>query len=357
MTTHTEPEPANALVNTTPQQQVTVRIPGDVVNRATAELPDNQRSAIRRLHAYYTENNLSLEETAKLIGYGSGAIVGLIFRGKYDARLDSAVHEIESFFDLLDRRAEGRKLSFITTTLTKRLWDICDAALEFQRIAFIYGDQQIGKTEALLAYRDAHNHGSTIYVRMPTGGALGSFLRELARALRIGENLSNTRLRERIKLAFDDRMLLIVDETHLAIKESGRSQRSVESIDFVREIFDERKCGVVLCSTNVFRDAMESGPVYKILRQTRRRRLCALQLPNVPTRTDLNTFAAAYGLPPSQAAAHALEKKMVEEEALGMWLTLLRMGAKLAAKRKQEMSWDHVLAAHAALTMLEGQKF
>lgn len=330
-----------------------VRIPGDVVNKATAELVDNQRGAIRRWHAHYIEHDLTLEEAGRLIGL-SGAVASLVFRGRYEARLDNVVKEIESFFDLHDKRAQGRKLTFIETDLTRKIWRVCDAAVEFQRIAFIFGDQQIGKTEALTAYRDSHNHGSTIYVRMPTGGGLLDFLTGLARKLRISENLSTTKLRERILAAFDDRMLLIVDEAHQCIPEGYTSSRSTRAIEFVREVFDESKCGLVICATNVFRDAMVSGAVHKILRQTKRRRLCALQLPNSPPQADLNAFAAAYELPPSEGAARALEKQMVEEEALGMWLTLLRMGAKVAAQRKQPLAWSHVLSAHAGLRKLEG---
>jgi hypothetical protein len=192
---------------------------------------------------------------------------------------------------------------------------------------------------------------------MPTGGQMSSFLIAMARELHIGESLSITRMRERIKGMFDDRMLLIVDEAHACIKAESRSQSAVQTIDFVREIFDEKECGLVICATNIFRDAMEGGPMHKVLRQSKRRRLCSLQLPNEPTRADLNTFAAAYKLPPSQGAAMALEKQMVEDEALGMWLTLLRMGAKLAAQRKQKMDWGHVLAARAGVQELEGHKF
>jgi DNA transposition AAA+ family ATPase len=251
----------------------------------------------------------------------------------------------------------GHKLRFIPTELTAKIWKVCDAAREFQKIAFIFGDQQIGKTEALKAYRDthAHHHGPTIYVRVPAGGALGSFLLALARPLRIGENLPATRLRERIKAACADRLLLIVDEAHTCIKEAGRSQNSVQTIDYLREIFDETQCGLVICSTNIFRDAMDRGPVEKILRQTRRRRLCALQLPNVPARADLNTFAAAYGLPPAAGPARDLETRLIQTEALGMWLTLLRMGAKIATQRKTRLKWEHVLTAHAGLQQMAGQ--
>ncbi len=334
------------------QHYVYSRISGDIVNKATADLPDNQRSAIRRLHAHYMENNFSLGDIAKLVDF-SDATISLIFRGRYDGSLENVVEKINKFFKLQDERSQSRRLPFIKTKMTERIWHVCDSALEFQKIAFIFGDQQIGKTEALKAYRDDHNHGSTIYVRMPTGGALCNFTLELARVLRIGENYSVNRTRERIKAAFDDRMLLIVDEAHACIKEHGRSQRSVETIDFIREIFDETQCGVVICATNVFRDAMDTGALHKILRQIKRRRLCSLQLPNAPTQNDLNAFAAAYGLPPSSGEARALEKRMIEDEALGMWLTLLRMGAKIASTRKEKMSWNQVRLAEEGLQDLE----
>jgi hypothetical protein len=109
----------------------------------------------------------------------------------------------------------------------------------------------------------------------------------------------------------------------------------------------------VLCGTNVFRDAMEKGAVERILRQLKRRRLCTLQLPHVPCQRDLNTFAAAYGLPPSSGTARDLERQMVESEALGMWLTLLRMAAKNAAQHKQTMTWGHVNTARQVLRHLE----
>lgn len=342
---------SNAVTAMTASRQI---IPGDVVNKATADLPNAQRSAIRRWHTYYVENAMTLKEAGTLIGV-SDATASLIFRGKYEAKLDGVVSEIERFFELHDKRSQGRKLQFIPTTLTKKIWDVCDLAVEFQRIAFIFGDQQIGKSEALVAYKEAHNHGNTIYLEVPTGGALTHFITKLAEIFKISSQTRKADLRRRIIESFDDRMLLIVDEAHRCIPDGGKSHLPIQTVEFIREIFNERKCGVVLCATNVFRDAMEKGSVEKILRQTKRRRLCALQLPNSPTQEDLNTFAGAYGLPPSKGQARELEAKMIDAEALGMWLMLLRMASKLAAKRKQTMDWSHVLSAHDGLMKLEGK--
>jgi hypothetical protein len=344
----TAPPIPNSLVA---MQEARQRIPGDIVNKATQDLPDNQRSSLRRFHAYYVEHDLSIQEAAKLIEVSSSTI-SLVFHGRYGAKLDNIVAAINSFFDLLDKRSQSRKLNFIPTKLTKLIWATCDTALEFQKVGFLFSDSQIGKSEALKAYQATHNHGSTIYVEVPTGGCLSDFLVSLAEKLRISPCQRIPLLRRHIINAFDSRMLLIVDEAHRTVDDSA-SSKAIRTIEFIREIFNASQCAVVICATNAFRDAMEKGSLEKILRQLKRRRVLSPQLGPVPSRDDLNTFAAAYGLPPSSGEARKLETEMVENEALGMWLTLLRMGCKIAAQKKARMDWAHVLSAHKGQQALE----
>ncbi|MCX8156177.1 MAG: ATP-binding protein [Verrucomicrobiae bacterium] len=326
------------------------RVPGDIVNRSTSDLPDEQRSLIRWLHAHAAENDLSIDDLAKLVRYDASTL-HRVFHGKYDGNLSRVCDEIKAFKALHEERNKGRRLGFIETALARKIWRVCDAALEFQRIAVIIGDSQTGKTAALERYREDHNHGSTIYVRCPTSGTLRLFLDEMARAMRISPNLVKHDLMERLLRSFDDRMLLIVDEIHQCCY--GRADSALRTIEFIREIHDRTKCGVVLCGTSVFDEEMESGRFSRILAQTKRRRLCKLMLPNSPSAEDLNAFAAAYGLPPATGQHAKLQADIIRTEALGMWLCILRMAAKIAAKRKEKMNWDHVSAAHAGLRSLE----
>ncbi len=327
------------------------RLAGDVVNKATADLPDADRSAIRWLHAFATERDLSMQELGQLIRYDASTVYRVL-TGKYEGSLHNVVGEINSVRRLEEERRQGRKLDFVHTTLTKRIWKVCDAAVEYQRIAFIFGDTQTGKTTALMRYRDEHNHGNTIYVRMPAGGAMLSLLESLAVALRMSAQSSARDMRLRILGAFDARMLLIVDEVHQCVM--TKSDRAVRSMEFLRELHDTTGCGVVLCGTNVFRDEMETGRLAGVLKQCKRRRLVTLQLPSQPTPADLATFAKAYELPPADGEALRLQTDVIRDEALGMWLTLLRMSSKIASKRGQKMEWRHVCIAHAGLRELEG---
>lgn len=328
------------------------KIPGDVVNRATADLPDDQRSSIRWLHAHAADNDLNLAEVGKLIRYDESTM-HRVFNGKYEGNMANICREITAFKELYEERAKGRKLDFTETRLTRRIWKLCAAALEYQRICYIFGETQTGKTTALIHYRNSHNHGETIYVRMPTGGHMVHFLEAMAVALRMSPQQREKELRRRIIEAIDDRMLLIVDEAHQCLSGTGESGRALRPLEFIREIHDLTGCGVVICGTNVFRDEMDRGKHAGILKQCKRRRLIALQLSPTPTNEDLATFAAAYGLKPAEGEYLKLQTEVIREEALGMWLTLLRMGAKLAVKQNKTMTWDHVVRAHEGLRALE----
>lgn len=335
-------------------------IPGDEVNRATQDLPDDQRSAIRGMHAYAIEENLSNDEVGALLqdenkkSY-SGVTISLVLRGKYPGNVANVTKAMTAFLTLINKRRDARALPFIQTHLyTKEIEPICTAAVDYQKIGFIFGDNQIGKSECLKYYQRTHNHGSTIYVEMPTGGALCYFLAKLAEAVRIQTQSREVDLRRRIFEAFDDRMLLIVDEADRAVPGPLTPKSALRTFDFISELFNERKCGVVICGNDELRKSLTEGGVVTIMKKSWRRRLCAKQLPAQPSRADLNSFASAWGLPPSADATRKLEEKVIQDEALGVWLTLLRMAAALAKKRGERMKWDHVHLAKAGRDQLEG---
>jgi hypothetical protein len=199
-----------------PNKQQWFTIPGDMVNRITAPYEDGPRSAIRWLHAHASEHNLSLRALGELIGYDK-SVIHHVFNGTYTSSLEPIVQRIEKLKAKVDARAAGRAVPFIETALSRKIWKICDLTLEFQKCSFIFGDSQIGKSRNLLKYRDDHNHGATIYTSIPTGGNLSLYLAEMARALRFSPNQRERELRRRCMEAFDDRMLLIVDEVHQAV--------------------------------------------------------------------------------------------------------------------------------------------
>ncbi len=316
---------------------------------ATANLPDRQREAIRWLHGYMDEKKLSLKALAKVMRCSDSSLSQL-FSGKYPASLDNFVSGIEDLRKVEGQRTTVGKIDFVETSLSKQIFKCCKASLTYQRIVFIFGDSQIGKTRALEEF--ARRNADVVLVRMPEGGTLGDLLHEMATALGISPEYSSTQLKRRIKAAFDDRMTLIVDEVHQCFVAKGGASR-LRSIEFIREVYDRTKCGVVLSGTNLFRDEIQQGRHRLLLEQIDLRSIATLQLPDRPSTKDLAAFAAAHGLAQAKGDAANLQKAIIKQHRLSRWLAVLQAATRVAKGRGENMDWQHVLDAHAGLETLE----
>lgn len=328
------------------------RIPGPKVFEKTEHLPEDQKLAIRWLHAFYYDSGQSLAEIGTLIGYDGGN-VSKIFAGKYEGDLAGVVTAIRRFRKLTEERASVNRAPYIETGLYREIEDVCQLALTYQKIAFIYGESQVGKTAALQHYARTHNHGETTYITMPVGGTISHFLAALAAKVRMTNSARGDILQLNIMKCFGPNNLLIVDEALRALQSRAYGGSSLKTMDFIRDLHDQTGCGVVLVGTNVFRDRMEDASLKQFLNQFKRRSIIKRQLPDVPSRADLNAFARHYGLEAATGDAYQLQSRTVREHGLGVWLTTLTCAARAASKKSRPMQWGDVLKAHAYFASME----
>lgn len=328
------------------------RIAGHKVFEATAALPEAQMLAIRWFHADYYDAGISLEAAGKLIGYNGGTI-SKVFHGVYEGDLAAVAKAIERYRTLKSERSTINKADFVETALYKEITECCQAALMYQKIVFLFGESQIGKSTCLKHYAEEHNHGETVYVEMPVGGSLTHFLAALAEKVRTGVEARDGVLQLNLMKSLGPRNLLIVDEPMRALQAKSYGGRALKTLDFIRSLHDNTGCGVVLAGTNIFRDQMADLGLKKFLNQMNRRCLLRRQLPDVPTRADLNAFARHYSLEPASGEALQLQRVVTSEHGLGVWLTTLTAANRKAMKQGQPMTWEHVLNAHAFFRRME----
>lgn len=245
-------------------------------------------------------------------------------------------------------------LPFIETALSQRIWKTINSARKYNRFAFVFGESQIGKTAAIEAY--AERFADTVLVRMPTSPTLAVFSRALGEKFGAPAYLNRSERAELIIRKLTRRHVLVIDEAHQAIATERRVTKNHAKIfEFVRELHDVTRCGVCLVATNILREAITQGQIAGILRQTVRRSTFSLLCPDAPLAEDLARFAAAYGLAPAEGESLATQTKLVAERGLGMWLTLLRMAATVAAKKKRPLEWNDVEDAVKSLRRIEGR--
>lgn len=351
------------------------RIAGDVIARTCENLPDDQRSSIKWAAGYCRSNHLTTEEFGALLRKPgtddpySGDSVYSAFTGRDDRSLDRFCEAIEKLRKRVDESSPRAACEFIQTSQTRAVWKLCSDALRRNRISFLFGPSQLGKSLSLTEYQRSHNHGETIYVRMPTGGSLCDFLGELAIRLDIPHYITAQQLRRRIIESFDNRTLLQVDEAHQTLL--GRyTDRAQKTLEFIRELWDRRKCGLVICGTDVLRRGLKTSP---LLGQLWLRRYRVLDLPKLPPPSDLAAIAKTFGLdPPSNRSITievtipnsagepvpqrisenplTLQQTTIESESLGRWINLLEESAESARDNSAKLTWGRVIATHAATT-------
>lgn len=365
---------SNALLS---MQAIKYRIPGDVVAKAVRDLPDEQRAALRWLDGYARQRNLDPDalssllkkdgKTSECYSYSSVYAVLTGRRQEQGANIAPVVAAIERLRSQVEGQSRVTETGFVETRLSKAITARCQRALKRQKILFIFGDSQIGKTESLVHYQKEHNHGETIYVSAPIPASLMNFLEQLALSLGIPSQQRQADLRRRIIDSFDSKMLLIVDEAHEFL--NGRGQSGIQALAFIRELYNRSKCGIVLAMTNEGKREMLTGSYAVRLKQLWNRRIVPLQLPKSVPVDDLALFAAAHGLEPApnkkmtvrtpfindlgeedtrdySANPYELQSKVTAEEGLGVWLTILQDAQDMAEEQHRAVSWQAVLKAY-----------
>lgn len=326
----------------------------NIVHKATEAMEERPRTLIRWLHGHASDRDIAPgrllhKETG---GYYSEDSIFRLMTGRREESIEPMLAAIERLKALERERENTRQVGFVETRLTRRINMVCDAARIYQKIMPIYGPSHIGKTRALEEYTRNNNHGSTLYVRMPAEGGLRDFLLELAPVCRVSVHLPTYALRRQIKAVIDHTMLLIIDQAHEPLQ-NERSNKLPKSLLFAMEIFDTRKCGMVLAGTDVLEKAIHDGPFRLILGQLRNRSLGeGLRLPARLGAKDLAQFAAFYGLEPAEGKALALQTRVLQEASLGMWCTILQAASRIAAKTGHAMTWATVQKAKASLDAL-----
>lgn len=318
------------------------------------EITQTQSDLVWWYFAYAKTNKFDLNFASSELSFSANSTMWRVFTCTYGAKLDGVCAKITRYKKLVEERGTLTRIKFVDTSISKRISRACDAALVSQTIVLIYGDSQIGKTEALLRYASLHNHGQTKYVRMPACGGVQLVAKEIARACFVSANTSFEKLRSMILDAIDDKTLLIVDEVHQAFL-SYQTTSQVKVLEFLREIYDRTQCGMVLCGTNVLRTEIQEGKHARLLEQLRRRCTHPIQLPSKPPRPDLDRFAAAFGLSKPDGEVYEIIKDMIHRSGVGMYVKYLQSASRIAKKEGKKIHWKHFVTAHDLFAKLSVQ--
>ena len=127
----------------------------------------------------------------------------------------------------------------------------------------------------------------------------------------------------------------------------------------IREIYDEVHCGMVLCGTTLLLDKMQEGARGE-LEQLMRRGVHRCALPQQPTKGDVSAILKRSGLEfPDRKLVVQVQgiedkpyetlRQLAKENGLLAITERLRYARKIASRRKEDLTWEHVTEAHLTI--------
>lgn len=326
-----------------PAHQVRIAVEQAV---ARGQATEDEGEEVWWLYNYAQEHHLKEADlAAKMKSYDKNTLYQL-FRGSYGVAKDgwcaswaSVVQAIRAFKKVEVEEMKKKNVGLIETEVKQTVWRCCDAALVDGMVSFIYGGTRIGKTVALQAYQREHNHGQTVYIEMGSGWTRARFVRELAR--KFGNGVKATKawaLEDAIFDTLKRSNLLIVDEFHKALTTTGEKS-SAAVLEFIRDIRDRTRCGLVLCATKVGMERFETGANRLTFGQLIGRSIIKAVLPDRPPVRDLNAIARAFDLPLPAGDDLRGVKELVGTFGLERLFAYLQKAYALTRKAGEPMTW------------------
>lgn len=270
------------------------------------------------------------------VGISPKTIKGLI-SGEYGgnaARQLAKLEEARASLSARVSRMDDLDLEHVQTALMNRVWANCDAAKVCHMLNYVGGKSQIGKTTALEAY--AAKYPETTYLmRMPSRPTISSMLRELLLVCGLPAASSVDAAMRTLRAHLSKRHLLLVDEAHLALTR----KEGLDCLDFLRELWDRCKCGMVLAVTDVGARSIVRGPHAERLVQFERRGAWDI-LPPCPSQGDVAAIWRAYGLPEPQESVKRQIAAMVRATCFGQFCKWLKVAKVEASSKGRALCWD-----------------
>lgn len=316
------------------------------------------------------DRHIFLDDFASQCGYDRKTIDKIITGAYRDPRTGELYDIPDKLADAIRRfrkdqhaAAQLGDINFVVTPTVKRIWTGCDLARESQTPVFIYGASHLGKTWALEHYAVTNNHGATPMVRIPSSSGLGGMVRAIAEKVGVSPNGSVVDLIERVKRALTKNQVLILDEVHQLIY-TYRKESFFACLEVLRSIYDAARCGVVICTTNVFRQRIEQERK-AALEQLFRRGVHRVQLGDVVLAKDARMILEHHGLDwPAKNLSFdfnlgdgkSLTEKpfeiirhLAKDEGLKAITERIRYARKFALKEGGKLNWKHFTQAHLTI--------
>lgn len=320
--------------------------PEDVIsNLAARNIPQEHVDELLWLLAESRRRGLTNFEAIGKFIKRDGTMISRALRGKYEASLAPLAADIRELRERSEQKLEMEDIFVPDLTIVKSITNFCDLVRDTHQIGIIWGKNQSGKSTASEYY--ANTHADTIRFKVPPGGGTNKTMSALAEACGVSSRKGDVEMWKKIKQRITRNTLLIPDEFHQAVH-VGRKVQTI-TVDRIRELHDDKGCGVCCIATEHTIAAMEEPKLKEFLGQFDNRGALRMCLPGGPGEGDLEKLYAAYGLPNPKGESAKIAESVAHSNGISRLTDYFKIAWRLASKKGESLTWEHVLITHAAI--------
>ena len=300
-------------------------------------------------HQHLLDERLSWEDATEAIGYDRSTIFRCL-KGTYSGSWPNVAQTIKTYRRIADQRGSIHAAEWVSNTISEIVAAGLDYALANNSIVTIVGESRVGKTVAAKMWRNANNHGTTVYVVAPPYGGAKMFLRRLADAVGVNKNSAIPQVVEAVSRSFNRNRMLIVDEAHRLLPTDRRSPPT--SIEILRDIHDITGCALALLSTKRFDDELKKSDY--MYEQILGRIGMPIRLPVKLEPRVILPIVRQYLPSPGETVLKCLMQIANDRGRLGILVEVLKIAARIARRSSKPVSDDHILKAIKLRTDMMG---
>ncbi len=302
------------------------------------------------LHQHLLDRRMTWDDAGAALNYDRSTVFRVL-KGTYEGSWDNVIRAIRSYRKLAEVRGTIQKNEFVPNAISRLIHAGLDYALANNSITLIVGESRMGKTMSSMAWRDANNHGRSVYVIAPAYGGTKALLRDIASAIGVNKNLSAVQMHEAILRGFNRHRILIVDEAHRLLP--GDRRCNPVNLEVLRDLHDRTGCALALLATQRFDTELRKSDY--MFEQLLGRIGLPVRLPRKIKAEDIAPIIDQYVSRPGARLNEVCLGVANELGRLGILVERLKVASRIAAK-EQRVDKPRITEAHVFKAIALGRQ-
>jgi len=290
-------------------------------------------------HQHILDQGMGYKEVEDSVPYNWNTVYKFL-TGTSTGSYANFVTAIRAYRKVAEKRKSIQQQEFYHNSISKFVFSTLDYTFANNCMTLIVGESGMGKSTIIQAWRDANNHGASLYTDCPPAGGIKGFLRAIGHSVGVGDG-TVPGLLDAICRSVNPNRILLLDNMHRALPSDPRTAAKI--FDTVQYIQEASGCAVAMSATARLDSFMRAST--HMFEQITGRVGIPVYIPRNVKWSDIDGIVNQYiPRPSSKTKEHAMRiaggdghvRQLVER---------LKVASRIAANSGVDMTDDHFMTA------------